>query len=134
VDREHGKYSTYTRGCRCDLCRKAGTEHHREWRARKKEQAGLPPNPDDWFTYIPEGDTSWMAQAACRTVDTALFFPGRGAMGNIAKAKAVCADCPVKHNCLSYAIRTNQQVGIWGGQSGKTLRALRHEYARSDVA
>jgi WhiB family redox-sensing transcriptional regulator len=132
--REHGKYSTYTKGCRCDLCRKAGTEHHREWRARKKKAAGLPSNPADWFTYIPEGDTSWMAQSACRTVNTALFFPGRGETGNIAKAKAVCQTCQVRTDCLSYAIRNNQTVGIWGGQSGRALRALRNEYLQGNVA
>ncbi len=132
--REHGTYYSYTRGCRCDLCREAGTEHHREWRARKRQAAGLPSNPADWFTYIPEGDTSWMAHAACRNTATSIFFPARGENGNVAKAKAVCNTCQVRSECLSYAIRTRQQTGVWGGQSGRVLRALRHEYNQTDVA
>ena len=132
--RTHGTYSCYTAGCRCDLCKEAGTEHHRQWRARKREEAQLNAPPTDWFNYIPEGDTTWMNQAACRHTDTAIFFPGRGETGNIAKAKAVCAECPVQPDCLAFAIRTNQTVGIWGGQSGRSLRALRNDYLQGNVA
>lgn len=132
--REHGTTTSYREGCRCEPCRKAGSDYQKRYRAKRREASGLPVNPNDWFTYVDEGDVSWLDQAACRTVHTSIFFPGRGETGNIAKAKAVCADCPVKHECLAYAIRTNQQVGVWGGESGRSLRALRHEYSRSDVA
>jgi hypothetical protein len=132
--REHGRYYTYTRGCRCDPCREAGTEHHRQWRARKRQEIQLNAIPADWFTYIPEGDTTWMTRAACRSADTAMFFPGRGENVNANKAKEICATCEVQSACLAYAIRTGQMVGIWGGQSGRTLRALRNEYLQGNVA
>lgn len=35
----------------------------------------------------------------------------------IQKAKAVCAVCPVRRECLAYAIRTDQRSGIWGGMT-----------------
>ena len=130
----HGMTTTYRRGCRCEPCSQAGAEYQKRWREHRKQETGLPTNPNDWFTYIDEGDTTWMTSAACRHVDTAMFFPGRGETVNIAKAKAVCADCPVQPDCLAYAIRTNQKVGIWGGQSGRGLRALRNEYTQADVA
>ena len=32
-----------------------------------------------------------------------------------ARAKAICATCPVKKACLDYAIRIREPHGIWGG-------------------
>jgi len=31
------------------------------------------------------------------------------------EAKAICATCPVREECLEYALETNQDSGIWGG-------------------
>ncbi len=60
----------------------------------------------------------WWASAACREADPELFFPvasrGPGA-GEIARAKAVCAVCRVRRQCLQYALATHQMHGVWGG-------------------
>jgi WhiB family transcriptional regulator, redox-sensing transcriptional regulator len=37
------------------------------------------------------------------------------AMRQAEKAKAVCADCPVRRDCLEWAIETDQPHGVWGG-------------------
>lgn len=34
-----------------------------------------------------------------------------------AYAKRLCNACPIKADCLSYALESNQRYGIWGGTS-----------------
>lgn len=67
----------------------------------------------------------WMQDGACRGVDPEMFFPTRG--GDSATAKKVCEGCPVKDECLDYALRTCQKYGVWGGVSERERRALRKE-------
>ena len=31
------------------------------------------------------------------------------------RAKQVCAECPVRRECLDYSLRVNERLGIWGG-------------------
>ena len=54
-------------------------------------------------------------QAACASADTELFFPVSGWHAKqVAKAKAVCAQCPVQSACHQWA-REQGEHGIWGG-------------------
>src|ERR1700751_2381541 len=60
----------------------------------------------------------WRNAAACLRADPNLFFPvsltGRS-LTQVAEAKAICARCPVRRECLEFA-RTNEPIdGIWGG-------------------
>jgi hypothetical protein len=34
-----------------------------------------------------------------------------------ARAKAICAKCPIREACLEYAVETRQPEGVWGGCS-----------------
>lgn len=74
-------------------------------------------------TLFPESD--WSEQAACRAHDSALFFPVSEEGEQVRAAKAVCAGCPVREECLAYAIETRQPYGIWGGQTPKERRRIR---------
>ena len=66
----------------------------------------------DWIDMGPRND--WEKDAACRDQDIAhLFFPNRG--GTCRPAKAVCAGCPVRSDCLAAAIDNNERDGVWGG-------------------
>jgi WhiB family redox-sensing transcriptional regulator len=61
---------------------------------------------------------NWRVIAACQQVDPELFFPISAAgkcLEQIAEAKMVCARCLVQGECLTYAQRTGQVHGIWGG-------------------
>lgn len=62
----------------------------------------------------------WLDRAACRDQNPELFFPvsevGPGAE-QIARAKAVCAQCPVRDECLSYAIDNRLDHGVFGGMT-----------------
>jgi WhiB family redox-sensing transcriptional regulator len=63
------------------------------------------------------GTTGWRARAACRPLDSAIFFPDRTAYRNndVASAKAVCRRCPVREECLEAALDGREKIGIWGG-------------------
>jgi WhiB family transcriptional regulator, redox-sensing transcriptional regulator len=70
---------------------------------------------------------AWQYSAACRNVDPELFFPigrtGRAA-AEARKAKAICARCPVRQPCLTYALATHEAYGIWGGYDEDERRVL----------
>jgi len=74
---------------------------------------------------------NWRATGACRYEDVNLFFPA-GVTGpaehQIKQAKSICARCPVKDACLSFAIETNQEYGIWGGTTEDERRVLRRAW------
>ena len=76
----------------------------------------------------------WRNTASCREADPTIFFPigstGR-ALNQIAAAKAVCGDCSVKDLCLEFALKTNQDSGVWGGASEEERRQLRRERNRA---
>jgi WhiB family transcriptional regulator, redox-sensing transcriptional regulator len=76
-------------------------------------------------THIAAQD--WRQRAACRHADPELFFPISAAgpgRGQVAEAKAVCARCPVRPDCLSFALSTRQAHGIWGGLSEQERYSL----------
>jgi WhiB family transcriptional regulator, redox-sensing transcriptional regulator len=67
----------------------------------------------------------WRDQAACRdlvTADDDPFFADTDQ--GIQAAIAICAACPVREDCLTFAVRTGQQYGIWGGQPERIVRRL----------
>jgi WhiB family redox-sensing transcriptional regulator len=60
----------------------------------------------------------WRADAACRDADPELFFPDvdlRSARNQVKTAKLICRGCPVSATCLSWALASGQEAGIWGG-------------------
>lgn len=59
-------------------------------------------------------DQPWRDQAACRGLDPELFFPSSGQ--RIAEPLAVCRTCPVRTDCLEYALE-HERNGIWGGMA-----------------
>jgi WhiB family transcriptional regulator, redox-sensing transcriptional regulator len=64
-----------------------------------------------------------MARARCRDKDRALFFPSVGSSGT--KARAICANCLVRQECLEYAAADAEIAGIWGGTTDRERRKLR---------
>jgi WhiB family transcriptional regulator, redox-sensing transcriptional regulator len=66
--------------------------------------------------------TPWARHAACAGSHPDLWFPDRGQ--NIGPAKAVCAVCPVRLECLDYALRWDIRFGVWGGLSEQERRRI----------
>lgn len=65
----------------------------------------------------------WQSKARCLEADPEVFFPERG--GSSKAARAVCNQCPVRVECLRYALQNREQFGIWGGTSERERRKLR---------
>jgi WhiB family redox-sensing transcriptional regulator len=88
------------------------------------EAGGSPEDVD-----LRETTVEWQQDAACvqhRDVD---FFPARGE--SVRDAKAVCASCPVRVDCLDFALRLKVAHGVWGGLSERERRSLRRERHRA---
>lgn len=67
-------------------------------------------------------------QAACRDVKADVFFPAGNSgavVGHIKAAKAVSRRCPAQEACLCFALKTNQEAGVLGGQDEEERRRLR---------
>lgn len=75
-------------------------------------------------------DDSWMSQAACRGMDTDIFFPEFGSSAS--EAKAVCAGCCVKDQCLEFSTINNEE-GVWGGLAKYQRRARRRRVIRTPI-
>lgn len=70
---------------------------------------------------------SWMSRSACRRVDPELFFPSAADIAaplQAKEAKAVCAHCQVRGECLAYALATRQTHGVWGGTTENERRTM----------
>ena len=70
----------------------------------------------------------WLKRAKCRGLDPELFFPvgtAGPAVEQAQKAKSVCALCPVRAECLSWALESGQAYGVWGGLDEDERRELR---------
>jgi WhiB family redox-sensing transcriptional regulator len=63
----------------------------------------------------------WQVKASCRGPQATVFFPPSHSerkderLSRERAAKAICKTCPVRRDCLDYAIRIREPHGIWGG-------------------
>ncbi|MDQ3940501.1 MAG: WhiB family transcriptional regulator [Actinomycetota bacterium] len=68
---------------------------------------------------LPEAE--WRERAACLPYPALLFFGVDDNEGPVERhareeeAKAICAICEVRPECLAYALATRETYGIWGG-------------------
>jgi WhiB family transcriptional regulator, redox-sensing transcriptional regulator len=67
-------------------------------------------------------DWRWQDDAACRGADVSTFYHPDNERGvsrarRELRAKAICRTCPVKANCLAWALGTREPYGVWGGLS-----------------
>lgn len=67
---------------------------------------------------IPE----FMGHGLCAQTDPEEFFPEHGE--STALAQRVCGACPVRAECLEYALDRGERYGIWGGTSEQQRRAM----------
>ncbi|MFF7474251.1 WhiB family transcriptional regulator [Streptomyces sp. NPDC008092] len=67
------------------------------------------------------GEEEWQARAKCRTADPDDLFV-EGAAQN--RARAVCNGCPVRTECLAYALDHRIEHGVWGGMTERERRSL----------
>ena len=77
-----------------------------------------------------DDDDPWRDEAACLEYpEPDLFFAtGESGAEEITKAKAICAGCPVRFECLLYAVETAQTYGVWGGTDADERRLIRRRW------
>jgi len=73
----------------------------------------------------------WEPEPACATTDPRVFFP-EDADGRPVEdgpeadpARRICAQCPLRHQCLEYALSVAMPAGIWGGLSTNERERIR---------
>ncbi len=71
----------------------------------------------------PPRDESWRDSALCAQTDPELFFPEK--WGSAAPAMQVCAQCPVRAECLQWALAYDVRFGIWGGLTEDQRQEIR---------
>jgi WhiB family redox-sensing transcriptional regulator len=77
-----------------------------------------------------EWEMGWQYRAACRGEDAEMFFAPNYFERKEEKeqrevqAKTICARCPVRDECLEYALRNREPHGIWGGLNESERKSL----------
>jgi WhiB family redox-sensing transcriptional regulator len=72
----------------------------------------------------------WRHLAACKGPEADLFFPPaqperkEDRLVRERAAKLICAGCPVRVQCLEYALSVREPYGIWGGLNEYERRRL----------
>jgi WhiB family redox-sensing transcriptional regulator len=74
---------------------------------------------EELTAFARDPDAEWMAWGLCIEIDPELWFPpedwrGHSSAANTRRPKAVCAQCPVRGECLEWALAHGEE-GIWGG-------------------
>ncbi len=89
-------------------------------------------------SFEPADNRDWWAEARCNDLAgtmSGLFFSEE--LQDIAKAKQICALCPVMSECLEGALERREPWGVWGGQlllNGKVLQSKRRRGRPPKVA
>ncbi|MBS9534884.1 WhiB family transcriptional regulator [Mycobacterium sp. M1] len=80
---------------------------------------------DEFDSFDPASATNeqWQERALCAQTDPEAFFPEKG--GSTREAKKICQRCPVRAECLEYALAHDERFGIWGGLSERERRRLK---------
>lgn len=78
-------------------------------------------------------NVKWQEQALCQEV-AAEWFPAKGDREAADAAKRVCKLCPVRTECLEYALTYDEYAGVWGGLSERQRRAVKQARRKATVA
>ena len=74
------------------------------------------------FDAAPARELAWQDLAACREFSVESFYPPTDQEGD--EAKAICFTCPVREQCLEFALAVGERFGIWGGMTAQERRYL----------
>lgn len=73
---------------------------------------------------MPAQQDDWRTKAACLTADSEQFFIENDDE-EIRNAKAICGGCPVREQCLDFALEANINHGIYGGKSPRQRKRIK---------
>lgn len=102
---------------------------------QSRSRAGRPPGPAGSDAVHAPGAWADHPDRPCADTDTNLWYPVSGRTGRrggpdaatkaaVTEAKALCARCPVLHDCRAHGI-AHEQWGVWGGLTETEREAIR---------
>lgn len=77
-----------------------------------------------------QSSEEWFKSASCSREDPEMFFPQRAKSKAEADAMQVCRECPVRQECLDYALEHEERFGVWGGVSERERKAMLRRRSR----
>jgi WhiB family redox-sensing transcriptional regulator len=69
----------------------------------------------------------WQDRAACFGIDPDVFFPF--SEEEAGPALAFCLRCPIREECLAWALKNGERYGVWGGLTEQQRRRLQRQVA-----
>ncbi len=69
----------------------------------------------------------WRTKAACRDVDPEVLFVTSGE-DQAAVAERLCSGCPVRRECLAFAMDNDVRAGVWGGVTSYRRGWMRRQH------
>ncbi len=82
-----------------------------------------------WGAHVSVQEAKWWDLGACRGLAASIFYPDDD--DDAAVAKAVCAQCHVRANCLEHALTFREKAGVWGGATERDRRRIIRQRRRS---
>lgn len=74
------------------------------------------------------GDGKWRDQAACRGKGNTCFFPTKEQPElmqiMISESKLLCSKCPVRKECLMFALENGLRHGVYGGLAPRERQGM----------
>lgn len=88
---------------------------------KQNNQNKIPQLPENLYI----GRKDWFEHAACKNLTHLMFPKEHKDITYIAEARRICASCPVKPNCLEYALEfpPADMHGVWAGLTSRQLAA-----------
>jgi WhiB family redox-sensing transcriptional regulator len=84
---------------------------------------------DEFVWELKNNTTDWKWDAACTGMGPEVFYleQGKKAENNmkIRAARQVCNHCPVRRECLQYALDNHIGFGIWAGTTPQQRKRIR---------
>lgn len=77
-------------------------------------------------------DNGWREKAACKNIDTSVFF-GSPKSQSISAAKKICKKCSVNSACLKSAL-TYQYHGVWGNTTEEERSYIIKKILKNDIS
>lgn len=70
---------------------------------------------------------NWFERGACRGLGSVEFVQGPAADYS-QTAREMCATCPVRRQCLDFALADPNIYGLWGGTDERERKAMRSAF------
>ena len=67
--------------------------------------------------------SQWHLRAACRGQGPEEFV--RGPKADYSTTRELCTTCPVRRECLDFALADESITGLWGGTTDRERRQIR---------